>query len=352
MRWKKWLMLIVSLIVLTAAIGCSSKQPQMYEFNDDRFIMDTLVHVRVISEDKLLGEEALETVFDVFENIHSLADRFAHDDTSDVTRINMQAGKKPVQVSDETLSMINRAQYFAGITGGAFDVTVGPLVDIWGFGQEHRVPLEDELEAVLPLVDYQQVEFDIESRAVFLPRAGMQLDLGGVAKGYATDMAVERLREMGIKHAMINAGGNVYAVGAKPDGSPWRVGIIDPRHDGGIIAVLNVKDQAVVSSGDYQRYFVQDGKRYHHIINPATGQPAHEMMQTTVVFDNATDADILSTALFVLGRDKGVEFAIRHGEMDVLFVTTEGEICYTGAMAGYVEFTGEGNYRILKDISL
>ena len=180
----------------------------------------------------------------------------------------------------------------------------------------------------------------------------MVMDLGGCAKGYATDEAFEALREAGIRHAIINAGGNVYALGTKPDGSPWRVGVQDPRNPQGIIAVLAVSDRAVVSSGDYQRFFEQDGNRYHHILDPATGKPAGQVMQTTVVADSAIDADILSTTLFVLGTQKGLDFVKGLPATEAVFVGLDKQINYTEGLSGQLDFTGDGDYKTLTDVEL
>lgn len=321
----------------------------MQEFSDEKFLMDTLIQIKVYCEDSEKGRQALEKAFAAFERIHDTTDRFQKNGqtaaANDVVKINENAGVKPVTVSADTIKMIERSNHFAGLTGGAFDITIGPVMDLWGFGKgEQHVPADAEINRVLSLVDYRKVKVDPESMTAFLTKPGMSMDLGGVAKGYATDEAVNALREMGIQHAIINAGGNVYALGDKPDGSPWRVGVQDPRGDKDIIAVLYLKDKAAVTSGDYQRYFEEGGVRYHHIVNPSTGKQAGDVMQTTVVTDSAADADILSTTVFVLGAQDGMSFMRGLPAAGAIFVGADRQVSHTENLSDQLEFTGEGDY--------
>lgn len=315
--------------------------------------MDTLIQITVYSENEAKGQKALEEAFGAFERIHDTTNRFQKNGqtavaSNDVVKINENAGIKPVAVSADTINMIERSQYFAGSSGGAFDVSVGPVMDLWGFGKtEQHVPSDEEIKGAMSLVGYNKVQVDPNHMTVFLTKPGMSLDLGGVAKGYATDEAVKALKEAGIQHAIINAGGNVYALGDKPDGSPWRVGVQDPRGEKSIIGILYVKDRAVVTSGDYQRYFEQEGVRYHHIIDPTTGKQARDVMQTTVVTDSATDADILSTTLFVLGAQKGMRFVQELPGTGAIFIGADRQVTYTENLHDQLEFTGEGNYQVL-----
>jgi len=255
--------IILALLLMLYCTGCERKPAELQEFSGERFIMDTLVHITIFSEDEHQGENALDEAFTAFEMVNDLTDRFIDQNKttpllSDVIKINENAGIGLVRVSDNILAILERSNYFSELSGGAFDVSIGPVMDLWGFGINRHVPEQGEINEALTLVDYAKIKIDNEQGMVFLPKSGMTLDLGGVAKGYATDQAVSALRKMGIKHAIINAGGNVYALGTKPDGSLWRVGIQDPRSDG-LICIISVQDAAVVTSGDYQRYFTQGG---------------------------------------------------------------------------------------------
>ena len=359
LRWRlnifKYVVLLISFCITLFSLGCGQKPAVMQEFSDEKFIMDTLIQIKVICEDKEKGQQALDNAFAAFERIHNTTDRFQKNgqttsESNDVATINENAGTKPATASVDTINMIERSNYFAGSTAGAFDVSIGPVMDLWGFGKsEQHVPSDEEINRALSLVDYNKVKVDRNNMTVFLSKPGMSLDLGGVAKGYATDVAVKALREMGIQHAMINAGGNVYALGSKPDGSPWRVGVQDPRDAKGIIAVLSVKDKAVVTSGDYQRYFEQEGVRYHHIVNPSTGKQARDVMQTTVVTDSATDADILSTTLFVLDSQKGMRFVQELITTGAIFISADRQVSYTDNLTDQLKFTGAGDYKTDKD---
>ncbi len=344
---------LVFILLVAICGGCTNQSHQVQEYTRENFIMDTLISIKVYSSDAELGRKALDEAFAQFTRIGNLTDRFAvknlaNPEISDVYRINQNAGLQPVQVSKDTLAMLKKSNYFAHLSDGAFDVTVGPLMDLWGFGQgQYYVPSDNELKLKLALVGYDAIVVDQAEKTVFLPEKGMEIDLGGIAKGYATDMAVQKLRQMGIQSAIINAGGNVYALGTKPDGSPWLTGIQDPRNANKIIAVIQAKDTAVVTSGDYQRYFIRDGISYHHILNPLTGKPAKEASSTTVTAPSATEADVLSTTLFVLGPQAGAEFIQQFPNADAVFIDNQREITLSPDIHKQIKFMGGSGYELI-----
>ncbi len=340
---------ILTLLLVLYCTACERKPTELQEFSGERFIMGTLVSITVYCEDEHQGKKALDEAFSSFERIDDLTDKFNDQGittplSSDVIKVNKNAGISPVRVSDDTLNILERSTYFSELSGGAFDVTIGPIMDLWGFGNNKHVPEQEEINEALTLVDYGKIKIDYDQGTVLLPSPGMCLDLGGIAKGYATDQAVSALRKLGIKHAIINAGGNVYALGTKSDGSLWRVGIRDPRGDG-IIAIILVQDTAVVTSGDYERYFTRGGVRYHHILDPATGRQARDATQVTIVGDSATDADILSTALFVLGPEKGFDMVTTLENTEVVFVRPNKQILYSDTLTKNFTFIGYGDYQ-------
>ena len=349
------LMLILVSMLNFLCTGCAEKPAQIQVFSRENFIMDTVIRISVYSADPKLGQAALDAAFAEFSRIDRLADRFAESAThkaesSDVIRINLSAARVPVSVSEDTMVMLEKSVNIAALSEGAFDVTIAPVVDIWGFKDaEHQIPGGQELKEKLALVDYKRIRTDREQKTVFLPEDGTAVDLGGIAKGYATDMAVRELRRLGITSAMINAGGNVYALGAKPDGTLWRVGIQDPRDSEKIIAVLSVKDTAVVSSGDYERYFMLDGIRYHHILDPATGEPARKMISATVLNSSAADADALSTAVFVLGPERGAALIRELSATQAVFVDNEQTISYSRSLEEQIEFLDQEHYPLAAD---
>ena len=239
--------------------------------------------------------------------------------SSDVSRINAAAGIEPVIVHEDVFKVIERAKYFAFLSGGAFDPSVGPIVSLWGIGgEDQRVPSQDEIDHALPLVNYRYIELDSEKRGVFLTQSGMALDLGAIAKGYAADEAAVIARRAGVKRAKIDLGGNIILIGTKKDKTPWRVGVQNPAQGrGSVLGILQVTEKTIVTSGVYERFFEEDGIRYHHIFDPSTGKPVkNNLLSVTLITDVSMDADALSTAVFVMGYEAG-------GKLLELFPGTE-----------------------------
>lgn len=333
---NRYYMLAVLLIGIAVFFVAGCGEPSKDKYQKDFFAMDTYITCQVLGDDQAKAEAALARVDEAFLEIDRLTNRF--NSNSEVAAVNKNAGIAPVKVGTDVFAMVETAIAWSDRTGGVFNILIGRVMDLWGFGTEHHaVPTDKVLAEALKKTDYHKVMLDKKNSTIFLPDKGMVIDLGGVAKGYATDKAVAALKEMGIKDALINAGGNVYAMGSKADEQPWRVGIQDPRDPKGIVKVLKVSDRAVISSGDYQRYFEVDGIRYHHILDPATGYPSRACAGTTVIMESATIADILSTVLFIQGPVKGIELAESLTEVDALMiVTAEGKTIGTSAMQDYI----------------
>jgi len=254
------------------------------------------------------AEESLRAVRDEAVRLEELLSRFIP--VSEISRINRSAGIKYERVSGDTYEVLSRAIELSRYSQGLFDVTVGPLVTLWDNGKDTFKPPEDSsIRQVLPLVDYTDLLLDPYEKAAGLQRIGQSIDLGGIGKGFAGDKLLEVFKKYGISSAYTNIGGNVVALGTKPDGSQWRVGIRHPRQENSLIGLVAVADKAVVTSGDYQRYFIgSNGKRHHHILDPSTGYPAESgLVSVTIVADNSTAADALSTVMFIAGMEKGLE---------------------------------------------
>jgi thiamine biosynthesis lipoprotein len=298
--------------------------------------MGTLVEIKLVAQDPLSAETAFKVAFSELKRIEKLMSFQLTD--SDVGRINQAAGN-PVAVSPELLQLIQQSKHYAQLTQGAFDISIGPLVSLWGFDTEqYRLPGKQEIESVLPLVDYRAVFVNDTPPTVRLARAGMSIDLGAIAKGYAVDCAVEILQQQGITGVMVNAGGDIRAVGRKPDGTSWNIGIQHPRQKDRILASLRVDNQAVVTSGDYERFFVQQGIRYHHILDSKTGWPARECQAVTVVAEEALAADALATGVFILGPDKGLKLIEDLADTEALIVDTEGGLRISSGLKGKLDF--------------
>ena len=253
-------------------------------------LMDTVVDdVRV---DGRNSEELIEEVFAVMENLEGMLSRFI--DGSDVANINERAGQW-VKASPITLEVIELGLELGERTGGVFDITVGAVLDLWGFGSgRYHVPSEEEIASALDTVDYTKVEVDRSQSMVRIPE-GTVLDLGGIAKGYIIDAGTQVLRDANVERSIVNAGGDISVIGRRPDSLPWRVGVQNPEKPSQIRWILPLDDESVVTSGDYQRYFTHDGVRYHHIIDPRTGLPARELTSVTIVGKDAANCDALST---------------------------------------------------------
>jgi thiamine biosynthesis lipoprotein len=294
---------------------------------------------------------------DVFERLREIDDVFsANKQGTAVDEINRSAGISPVIVGDEVIYVLDRALFFAELSDGNFDPSIGPLVKLWGIGSENpRVPDAEETERALSFVNWRDVVIDHENKTVFLKTKGMALDLGGIVKGYAADQALEIIKAAGVKGALIDLGGNIIVYGKKAGTErPWNIGIQDPyKERGEFIGIIEVKEGALVTSGGYERFFEEDGRRYHHILSTKTGRPIEsDLVSVTIIQSGqngqngqnemprnaAMDADALSTTLFALGYEKGSafigNFAGMAGAVDAVFVLQDGKIRTTSGLEG------------------
>lgn len=263
--------------------------------------------------------EALKTIQTESQRIESLISRFLPE--SAISRINDSSGKKQETISSEICMILSCAIENAAISEGMFDITIGPLVDLWNYKNAVEPPEENQIKLALSLINYKDLELNAVQKSVRLKREGQSIDLGGIGKGFASDRFMEIFKEYGISSAFSNIGGNVSTLGNKPDGSPWRVGIRHPRLNR-IIGAVDVSGKAVVTSGDYERYFLdRKGRRFHHILNPLTGYPAESgLLSVTIVAESAMLADALSTMVFIAGLEKGICLLKKYSKIDVVLV--------------------------------
>ena len=331
-----WLILL-ALLLLAGGVTFFYQQ-RTREYVSEQFLMDTLMTIRVYGDDPEMLRAAVAAAYHEMHRIADLADRFPPPGTpacnlSDVCRINEQAGIAPVRVDADTLAMLALAKKYHDLSAGAFDVTIGPVMDLWGFaGDTPHIPPRDRIAETLTLVDSDLLQVNAPEQTVYLPKVGMKLDLGAVAKGYATEKALQALEKSGIKKALIDAGGNIRVLGTNVRNSPWRIGIKDPRQGDAIVAVVALEDAAAVTSGDYYRYFEVDGQRYHHILDPRSGYPANTNKSVTVISKDAGLADVLSTALFVMKGEEAVLLAEKLGVV-LFLVSAGGRISHTSTLA-------------------
>ncbi|HEY3347224.1 MAG TPA: FAD:protein FMN transferase [Nitrospirota bacterium] len=308
--------------------GCTQR-PGLYK--DTRVIMGTYVTVTV-SEEDIGPQKAVDAANAAFDEI-SRVDRLmsTYKPESQLSEVNRQAGIKPVKVDPELLDTVQDALDAAAATGGAFDPTVGPLVRAWKIGPEGgRIPATEEIEKARALVGYSQVAVDKSGGTVFIKKKGMSIDLGGIAKGYSADRAVEAMKARGARGGIVAVAGDLKLFGRKPGGGPWKVGIQHPREKDAMLASFNLTDAATSTSGDYERFFIKDGVRYHHIIDPKTGYPAKGLVSVTVLAHDSYVADSLSTGIFVMGPEKGRELAGRRRDIEVLMIDKDGKVFATG----------------------
>jgi len=276
---------------------------------------------------------AFDAVFTEFERLDALMSVWRAG--SDVLRINAAAGERALPVSDDVRAALRTARQVSEWTGGKFDVTFGVLTDVWKFDaqdQDNTIPDPGAIRKRLPFIDYRQVEVDDRAGTVFLKRKGMRVHLGGIGKGYAVEKAMNILRRAGLRDFMIQAGGDLYVAGRK-NGRPWRLGINDPRGPAGrSFATVDLTDATFSTSGDYARFFIKDGIRYHHLLDPATGQPARGCRSVTIVADSPLVADGLSTGVFILGPAAGMALIERLPHVEGVIVSAANEVLISSGL--------------------
>ena len=288
--------------------------------------MGTEVALTAWTADEGRAYRAFAAVFAEFDRLDALLSVWKPG--SDVLRVNAAAGKRPVTVSPEVIDILETAQTVSAWTHGKFDVTFGALSDVWKFDHDmdRRVPTRSAIEARLPLVDYRAVVVDRHASTVFVSRPGMHIHLGGIGKGYAVDRAVSMLHAVGLRDFMIQFGGDLYVAGTADDG-PWRLGISDPRGAAGdSFAAVELSDSTLSTSGDYERFFVDAGVRYHHILDPDTGEPARGCRSVTIVARSAMMADALSTGAFIMGAQQGMQLIEDLPDVEGVIVSADNEV--------------------------
>ncbi|WP_242972557.1 FAD:protein FMN transferase [Lachnoclostridium sp. An169] len=315
--------LTLPLLAALLFTGCSSLGAVNEEpVQSDLFAMDTYMTFTAY------GDGAEQALADVEERIKELEGEWSvTDEGSEIYRVN-HSGGAPVELGADTAGIVSFALEMAEETGGALDPTIYPVLTAWGFTtDENRIPSQEEIDSLLEHVGYEKVE--MSGNQISLPE-GMEIDLGAVGKGYAGDLAAEIIREKGITSALLDIGGNIQAVGSRPGGGDWRLGIQNPFGDGQI-GLLTVSDCAVVTSGNYERYFIgEDGKRYCHIIDPKTGYPVDNgLASVTVITEEGRRGDALSTALFVMGAEEAENYWRDNSGFELIIITEEGKVLIT-----------------------
>ena len=354
MNLKKILALgLASAILFT---GCAERREAAQQMLENQkmenrheattFAMDTVMTFTVIHED---GDEI---IIDAEQEIRRLENLLSVTvESSDISKLNAAAGKEALDMQIDTQVLLAKGKELGEKTGGAFDIAISPIVKAWGFTEEeHHVPTQAELDALLPVTDPSDVILD--AGKAYLQKEGMAVDLGGIAKGYTSDKVSELLKEKGVESAIVSLGGNVVGIGRKPDGEKWEVALANPLDANDYCGLISIEDKAVVTSGGYQRFFEENGRKYHHILDPATGYPAESgLLSVTIISESGTEADVLSTALFVMGLEDALEYWQKNGGFEAIFITEAGEVIATEGADACFAFEGRDNdftYRMVE----
>ncbi|MFA9398169.1 MAG: FAD:protein FMN transferase [Clostridiaceae bacterium] len=318
---------------------------------DNIYIEKSKIALGTYCSIKVYGTEDESILDKCFERIDEIEKEMSLNiELSEIKKINENAGIGYVEVSSDTLYVLEKGKYYSEISNGKFDITIGNLSELWNIsGGNTVIPDEDSINKSLNNVDYNNLDIEYEKSQVSLIEAGMELDLGGIAKGYAADQVVKILKDNNVDSAIINLGGNVYILGRKSESTEYRIGIQDPFYkNDDYLGVVQVENKAVITSGIYERYFEKDGIIYHHILDTKTGYPIdNDLLSVTVITSSSIDGDSLSTLLFAYGLEHGLEYANSVADIDAIFVTKDKEIYLTEGIKEDFELS-DSDYKIMK----
>ncbi|QXM05764.1 FAD:protein FMN transferase [Crassaminicella indica] len=320
---------VIILLFVSLLSGCSKKKEPV---TDSAYMLGTHLNITIWTENEDEGKKVIKECFKRISEIEKKMSVNIKD--SEINNINKNAGKEFVKVSAETSKVLNKALKYGEISNGAFDLTVGKFVKLWGIGTyNERIPSKSEIDDALKYVDYKLLKKD-EKNGYKLDKEGMRIDLGGIAKGYAADEAYRILKSNGIENAVINLGGNIFTLGTRPDGEIWKIGIQDPfEPTGTYMGIVQFSDKAIVTSGNYERFFIKNNKRYHHIIDPKTGYPSENgIISTTIITNHSIDADALSTSVYILGVKKGLDLIEKLDDVECIIVTKNRKVYLSSGM--------------------
>jgi FAD:protein FMN transferase len=318
--YHRYLTPILCFLVFTS--GCSRTRT----VQKTETIMGTQVSITVVAPTAEEGERAVDAGMAEVRRFDAMMSLYK--DTSEITKVNLAAGKGPVKVSPEMIEVVKHAVTISELSGGVFDVTIGPLVVLWQMRlKEGKVPSDEEIEGVRPLVNYRNIVVDQKTSTLFLKKKGMIMDLGGM-KGYIADRVADLMKRRGINNALIALAGDIWALGRREDGNPWRIGVQHPRDKDRTLTVLELSDKYVCTSGDYERFVIREKKRYHHIIDPRTGKPSTGVISVTLVGGQGAVIDPLAKIPFILGVEEGMKIVRKLG-VEAIIVDEQGKVIST-----------------------
>lgn len=305
-------------------------------FSGQSFVLGTLIQLVAYGENaKIAIEEAIDRLNEIDDKMSVFKP------SSEVSIINKNAGIQANKISLDTLFVIKKSIEYSVLTDGAIDITIRPLVDLWGIGTDsQRIPTRSEINKIISLVDYTDLFIDADNRVTLLYK-NQAIDLGGIAKGYAADQTRDIFKKHKIKSALINLGGNISALGNKPDNTLWNIGIQNPLSDrGDYIGIISVSNKSVVTSGNYEKFFEVDGKRYSHLIDPRTGYPSSNgIISATIVSSDSIACDALTTAIYILGLEKSINLINKLQNIEAVIITEDKKIYFTPGIKNSFELT-------------
>jgi thiamine biosynthesis lipoprotein len=316
------------LLLLLAAVS-GSATVQAAWLSGEATIMGTRCAVQLWAEDTAAGEASIEAVFAEMRRIDALMSTYKPD--SEVSRVNASAATAPVAISAELFALLETSQQYSRLSSGAFDITYASVGYLYDYRARQR-PDDASIAAALPGVDFRQLLLDPVRRTVAFGRPGMRIDLGGIAKGHAVDRGIEVLRSRGVARAMVNAGGDTRVIGDR-FGQPWVIGIRHPDRSEEVVLRIPLVDAAFSTSGDYERFFDEGGVRYHHILDPKTGESPHSARSVTVIASTATRTDGLTKSVFILGPEAGIAFINSLTDADAIVIAADGKVSYSKGLA-------------------
>lgn len=304
--------------------------------NKKSYIEREIYSLGTLNQLRVCGKNAKKAIEESVIKLNEIDDRMSvFKEYSEISKINKYAGSEPQIVSKDTYYVIQKALKYCSLSKGAFDITIRPLVALWAIGKEEAgIPNSNEIKEKLKIVNYKDLVLDEDTSSIFLKNEKQEIDVGGIAKGYAADEVRNILLKNDINSALINLGGNILVVGKKENGSSWTVGIQDPTKARGEFALtISVTDKSVVTSGNYERYFVQEGKRFHHIIDPITGYPSEsDIISATIISENSIDGDGLSTGVYIMGIHKAIKLIEEIKGVEAILITRHKEVYVTSGM--------------------
>ncbi len=296
--------------------------------------MGTLVTITAVAPNRQM---ALESASAGFQEIHRLEELLSTwIATSELSHVNAAAGREAIAISPDTMRILERAIEMARLTEGGFNILVGPAVEAWSVLDRQQIPSTVALESVRPLTDLRSLHLNAAQRTAYLAKTGMRVDVGGIGKGYAADMAVAAMQKAGATAGVVALAGDIKTFGRLPDGTKFPFGIRHPRREGVVLAYVDLQDEAISTAGDYERYFEHEGVRYHHILDPVTLQPARDCQSVTIVARDGITADGLDTGVFVMGRERGLALIERLPGVGAVIVDRDGKVWISSYLKGRV----------------